>query len=273
MRNYFQAERLKYRHTALPGLVILMPLLCVFLSAWLTCNYFTVDSYNWWYMTLYPAAIGIGCGMIGQKERQKKNHTILSLPCSMGKIWDAKILTGILFSGVSMVCMTVFVMIVGRLMEQTLRITFIIRPSAAAQAAAGGIIWLTSLWQIPFCLLLSQKTGSLVMFVAHTAGYIVQASLLSLKPYFAVFPGAITSRLMCPVLGVLPNGLPAAKGQMSWSPELMERENLYIGILAAALWFAFLWAVGRKGYLSWTHRPQSDRELQRENDLKGRWPG
>lgn len=248
MKNYFLAEQLKYRHTAFTGLTVLMPVLCVFLSAWLTYNYFAVDSYNWWYMTLYPATIGIGCGMIGKKDMQKKNHTIRSLPCSMVKIWDAKVLTGILFSGASMACITVLIMIVGKAMEHTLKITFLLRPSAAAQAAAGLIIWLTGLWQIPFCLLLSQKTGSLLVVLIHTAGYMIQAAMLSLKPYFAVFPGAITSRLMCPVLGVLPNGLPAAEGQMTYSPGLMQPENLFIGILAAVFWLVLLWVLGRKWF-------------------------
>ena len=42
-----QAEMLKYRHTAIGKLTVLMPVICVVMSAVLTHVYFTIDSYNW----------------------------------------------------------------------------------------------------------------------------------------------------------------------------------------------------------------------------------
>ena len=46
---------------------------------------------------------------------------------------------------------------------------------------------------------------------------------------------------MCPVLGILPNGLPAVEGQMTYFPEIMESENLLAGVTAALLWFLLFW--------------------------------
>ena len=40
MKRYFLAEKLKYRHTFLPFLVVAMPLMTCLLAAFLTGNYF-----------------------------------------------------------------------------------------------------------------------------------------------------------------------------------------------------------------------------------------
>ncbi|WP_373217569.1 lantibiotic immunity ABC transporter MutE/EpiE family permease subunit [Ruminococcus sp. 5_1_39BFAA] len=248
MKRYFRAEKLKYRHTFLKGIVVLMPLISVFFSAMLTHAYFAVDSYNWWYMILYPGMLGIVCGMIGGKDKRKKNFTIWSLPCSMEKIWDAKVLLGAALSGIAVGITIILTIIMGQFMESALHMKFIIQPSLKMQLTAGLLMWLTTLWQIPFCLLLSQKMGTFVMLLIHMGSYAIISAAISLKPWFAALPGAITSRLMCPVLGILPNGLPAVEGQMTYSPELMELQNLMIGLPAAILWFLILWLVSRKWF-------------------------
>lgn len=248
MKTYFQAEKLKYQHTFMKGIILLMPLVSVILAAGLTHVYFAVDSYNWWYMGLYPGIIGIVCGMIGGKDSRKKNHTIWSLPCNMGKIWDAKVLVGAAASGIAMLCMVILTILIGEALENVMHITFVIQPSVTAQLIAGLIIWLTTLWQIPFCLLLSQKTGVFLLLLVHMGSYAIVSATISLKPWFALIPGAITSRLMCPVLGILPNGIPAVEGQMTYHPGLLDMQNLLIGIPAALLWFLFFWRISRKWF-------------------------
>lgn len=248
MKSYFLAEKLKYRHTFLNGLLILMPLISTALAACLTYNYFAVDSYNWWYMGLYPGLLGIICTSIGGKEKKKKNYTVWSLPCRMEKIWDAKVLTGSVMSGIAMLCCIILTIAIGKGMENVLHITFALRPSVKIQLAAGMVIWLTTLWQVPFCLFLSQKMGAFLTVLVHMGSYAVISATVSLKPWFALLPGAITSRMMCPILGILPNGLPAMEGQMTYLPEFMEAKNLFIGILAAVVWFLLFWIGSRKWY-------------------------
>ena len=80
-----------------------------------------------------------------------------------------------------------------------------------------------------------------LMLLVHMGSYTVIGVTMSLKPWFVLFPGAITSRLMCPVLGILPNGLLAVEGQMTYFPEIMESENLLAGVTAALLWFLLFW--------------------------------
>ena len=255
MKQYFLAERLKYRHTSMNTITVMMPLITVLLAAWLTHSFFAVDSYNWWYMGLYPGYIGILCSMIGGKDKRKKNHTIWSLPCSMGKIWDAKILVGAVVSGISVLCVVMLTVLIGKGMEWAFHMEYIVSPSIGMQILAGIVMWVTTLWQIPFCLFLSQKMGTFLMLLIHVGSYSVITVIVSLKSWFALFPGAITARLMCPILGVLPNGLLLQPGQVTYSPELAGMNNLLIGIPAALIWFILLWWVSR----TWFERQVSSR--------------
>ena len=69
-QSYMQAEMLKYRHTAIGKLTVLMPVICVVMSAVLTHVYFTIDSYNWWYMGIYPGFVALVSGIISEKEKK-----------------------------------------------------------------------------------------------------------------------------------------------------------------------------------------------------------
>lgn len=248
MKTYFEAEKLKYRHTCLMGIAAAMPLASVLLAALLTHAFFALDSYNWWYISLYPGFLGILCSIIGGKDRKKKNHTIGSLPCEMTKIWDAKILVGAVMNALSVLCVVLYTIVMGKGMETVLQMQFIAAPSVGMQLLAGVVMWLTSLWQIPFCLFLSQRMGTFMMLVIHMGLSTVLAVTVSLKPWFALLPWAITARLMCPVLGVLPNGLLLQPGQQSYSASLAGMENLLIGIPAALLWFGLFWMGSRRWF-------------------------
>ena len=208
MKHYFQAEQLKYRHTSVVAITLGMPMFTALLAFWLTSSYFSVDVYNWWYIGLYPGFLGILCSIIGKKDKQKKNYTIWSLPCGMEQIWDAKILVGIKMSAVAVAGLTLFSMMGQMLLESVGNLKMRQAIPIPAQILAGIVLWLTTLWEIPFCLLLAQKISTFLMLVIHVGIYSILSTSVSLKPWFALFPGAITSRLMCVVIKVMPNGLP-----------------------------------------------------------------
>lgn len=248
MRAYFKAEAMKYRNSAVGKIVIFMPVICVALAAVLTHNYFVIDSYNWWYGMMYPGLMALVCGVIGNKDRKMGNRTIVSLPYDMKKIWDAKVLYGILVASIATFLLTSLTMVVSIIMENILQITFIINPSILMQLLAFFVLWISFLWQVPFCLFLSQVVGVIPMLLIHMATYIVMFSVASLGKFYMLFPGALASRMMCVVLGVLPNGLPAQPGEMTYTPELVDSISLFIGIPAAIVWFIFLWWPSRRWF-------------------------
>ena len=76
MNTYLKAEKMKYRHTFLWWLIILMPAVSAFLSAQLTHNYFAMDGYNWWYMLMMPGFLAVACSRL--EERIIKSKTVQS---------------------------------------------------------------------------------------------------------------------------------------------------------------------------------------------------
>lgn len=247
-RNYFCAETLKHKNSSVRRLTILMPVICIVMSAVLTNRYFTVDSYNWWYVGLAPGFVALLCGIIIEKEKKLGNRAVWLLPCDMGRIWDAKVLYGIWMSGAATVLLSCVTVVVAFFLETLLDFTFVIRPSIPAQIAAGFLIWLSFCWQVPWCLFLAQTVGRIPMLLISFVGYSLMAVIMALSPFYMFFPGALAARMMCVVLGVLPNGLPAEAGAMTYTPELVELSSIPIGIAASVIWFVLLWGLTRTWY-------------------------
>lgn len=248
MKKLIQAEALKYKHSALPKLTIGMAVASVLMAAVLMGNYFAVNSYNWWYMGMYPAFLAIVGASIGQKDRKKKNHTIATLPLSAGRIWDAKMVVAMGYAFLGMVALTALTMIVAPLLHYGLGVNFIVQPSIKQQLVATGLLWLTSLWQLPFCMALSQRLGLFVTFLINIALYMATAVFGALEATFYFWPGALAARVMVPVLGVLPNGLLAVPGSVTYDPALLDAGAVLSGSVAALVWLGVLWLVGRKYY-------------------------
>lgn len=254
MKKLIQAEALKYKHSAVPKLTIGMALASVLMAAVLMGNYFSVNSYNWWYMGMYPALLGLLGASIGQKDRKKKNHTIAMLPFSAGRIWDAKMVVGMGYALMGMMALTVFTMIAMPLLHHGLGVRFIVQPSIKQQVAATGLLWLTSLWQLPFCMALSQRLGVFLTFLVNMAVYMASAVFGALQATFYFWPGALAARVMVPVLGVLPNGLLAVPGSVTYDPALLEVDAILSGSLAALVWLGVCWLIGRKWFERTVHQ-------------------
>ncbi len=248
MKQYFLAEKLKYRHTFLPFLVVAMPLMTCLLAAFLTGNYFAVDSFNWWYMMMFPGMTAIICAVVGGKDKKQQNRTIFALPVDIEKVWDAKILTAAGMTAIANGILLAGAVAGNFCLTEMFSYTMVGMPAVWMQIVAAGVIWLTSLWQIPFCLWMSQKFGGFLMFLLHLAVYMVLAGSLSLDAAFFLLPQGITARLMCVLLEILPNGLIAKEGQMTWKPELMEPRAVLFGMVASVLWFVFLRAGSRRWF-------------------------
>lgn len=248
MKKYYLAERLKNRHTSAEKLMFLMPCITVCLSARLTAEYFTIDAYNWWYTVLFPGMISFICGAVGNRDKKMGNRAVWTLPADMGAVWDGKMLYGIRCMGVSLAVLLGAILLVSTVFEQVFKMVLRINPTVWEQILAVAVLFLTSLWQIPFCLLLHQMIGLFPMVLLHVGSIFLISVTMSLKPYFMLLPGGIAERLMCIILKILPNGLIAEPGSITFTPELMEWKGVPIGILASLVWFAVFWIVGRKQF-------------------------
>lgn len=245
LRRCYQAEVIKNRRTSAGRLAVALPALVVFLAAALTKDYVVVDCYNWWYIGILPACTALTAGALLSRERRQGSRGILSLPLDLGKIWDGKILYGVRMLAVSMFILFAAALLAWFILKRLLCMEFPVEISAARQSAAALVLFVTSLWQVPFCLFLHQLAGSGAAPLLHVAGYTIMAVTVSLKPYFMFAPGAISARLMCSILGVLPNGLAARPGSATYLPELVGYSAVPAGIFSSLIWFVFFWGAGR----------------------------
>lgn len=210
---YFQAEKMKFRHSVLSKVVVGMPLLCILAAALLTYSYFIIDSYNWWYMFLCPGTAALLSGSIYMKDKRQKGRTLYCLPVDLGKVWDAKVAYGVCCLGIASAILAVGVFLFQTVLKNIFSVLLQSEPSVAAQAAAAVFLWLSFLWQVPFCQLFTRFVGLFPMLLLHMAGYVVLSAFLSVTSFYLAAPQGISARMMCAVLGVLPNGFPAAPGQ------------------------------------------------------------
>ena len=85
-------------------------------------------------------------------------------------------------------------------------------------------------------------------FLVNLALYMATAVFGALEVTFYFWPGALAARVMVPVLGVLPNGLLAVPGSVTYDPALLDAGAVLSGSVAALAWLAVLWILGRKYY-------------------------
>lgn len=248
MREYFLAEKLKNRHTYTGKLTVLMPAVTVCLASWLTRDYFMIDSYNWWYIVLFPGMLALICAAVGNRDKKMGNRTVWTLPVDMGSVWDGKILYGIRCAGIALLVFLGMTLMVSAALEQIVQQVFRINPSMGEQILAVSVLFVTSLWQIPFCLFLQQVTGTFPMLLLHMGSYILCSIELSLHPFFMILPGGITSRLLCIILKILPNGLIAEPGSLTFTQDLLKWDRLPAGIIASVIWFLLFWMASRKWF-------------------------
>ena len=173
-------------------------LLCLILGAGGACS-FQPGSYNWWYTMFLPGSLSLICAGVVQKDKKKFHYRrILSLPVEPQKIWFGKIGGCVLLFLISCAIFLVGVTLGGMIFGSAL--------SFPQSAAAVALLFLTFLWQIPFCMILADRWGQFAALLINLTGNMV-CVIFAAKGDFWCIPFAVPTRLMCPVIHVLPNGL------------------------------------------------------------------
>lgn len=131
---------------------------------------------------------------------------MFALPVNLKKIWLSKVtlialyivVAGLIHLGGILLGMVFYVTSSGIAFRQVI--------------AAAFILLITSLWQIPLCLFLSKKWGLMPTVFLNLCGGNTLEILAANKTWWWACPYSWTTRLMCPVLGVLPQGVMAKPG-------------------------------------------------------------
>ena len=77
---YIQAENLKHKRTFTKTLIVLAPFVTA-LMKFFAPLWFQLNSYNWWYILLYPGFLTLTCALIEQRDNGCLLYTSLWMPC------------------------------------------------------------------------------------------------------------------------------------------------------------------------------------------------
>lgn len=249
--SYLAAEKLKFRRTATVKLCWCVPLLLTTGAACLARDYVQIDSFNWWYVGILPGFLTLlGCQVIG-KEEQVGNQLVLSLPVDPVRVWDAKVIYCARMLAVSNLALGILVFTVGALAELFgAAQIYEIRPSQIFTACI--LLSLCCLWQIPVCMWMKLRMGMLAAFLVNLVFSIIGTVYVSLTEWWLLCPHAVPARLMCAVIRVLPNGLAAREGSLTFAPELLEMKAVIPGAAVCTVVFLAVWVLTRRWYVSIT---------------------
>lgn len=255
LKAYMKSETLKNAHTVSAKLFWLVPLVsiavAVLFSGW-NSRYYQMNQYNWWYVLFYPMLLLLSTAFAVQRERRMKNRVIGALPVDLKKLWAAKV-----------AYIVKVLLIASAIVYCAWEIFSRLFASGGARGISSGagfgaaILWvILSLWQIPLWLFINQIFGFGVGIILGLAGNVGLGVIGALEGWWLLNPFSYISRVMCPVLGILPNGLPAVPGSQTFFEGVLDRSVISAGVGMSVLLFiiSYVLTAGwyqRKGDAGW----------------------
>lgn len=200
MGCYLKAEKLKLKHTFTKKLIIIMPLITLLITS-LSPAWYEVNGFNWWYTIILPGYIAVMCFLIHQKEDKRlKYRGVISLAIDLKRLWMSKVLLIGEFVFLSCIILSMGILLGSFIFPAANHIP-------VTKVIIGTIvIAVTSLWQIPLCIFLAKNAGLFPTILINSLVGVVLNLFTVDKGLWWSCPYSFTSRLMAPILGILPNG-------------------------------------------------------------------
>lgn len=227
MVNYLKSEFLKQKHRFNLKLLWLSPFIAVVLVILLMGGRFFIEgAFNWWYTMILPGTLSIIVSFTVSAEKKHNRHGLFAVSTNKKKLWISQLVMNTILLFMTNLIFFIIMSTVGTALGVSVPLlnSFI----------ACFVLFLTFAWQIPLFMIISEKTGSffsiiISLFCNMGFGIFFAATRLWYVPF------AIPARLMCPIIKVLPNGLPLEAGH-----HLGDTSVIFTGIMiTVALYFIF----------------------------------
>lgn len=188
-------------------------------------NAYAESVWNWWYTLLLPGMLAVICYLSMACEKKINYYNLMTLSTGKRKLMLGKIIyTGciilisnmIVFAGASS----------GGLLLTT-------RVPLDGAVIAVLLLTVTQLWEIPVFLFLSERFGmitELLICLFLTVG----GTIMAQTGKWYLLASAIPMRILCPLLHILPNGIPAEEEN-----PLLDMGVVAPGICLSVIWFVF----------------------------------
>ncbi|WP_414733216.1 lantibiotic immunity ABC transporter MutE/EpiE family permease subunit [Acetobacterium carbinolicum] len=216
MLAIIKSEFQKSKRSAVNKFVILAPLMTLLLCYFLGGG--QNGAYNWWVVMFLPGLIAILAAMVIGRDKNLEYKGLFLYPREKALFWIGKTLyVSLLFLGSSLIFMLGIAMM-GLFVKTEI--------SLQANLFAISILILTFLFQIPICMFLADRFNLFVATLFNVGMVILSVVSFGSESIIKYSPYGVGVALMCPILHILPNGLPVPEG----SPLLADN-----GIWSAAL--------------------------------------
>ncbi|KXT74005.1 lantibiotic immunity ABC transporter MutE/EpiE family permease subunit [Streptococcus gallolyticus] len=210
MENILKSNFLKLRHTKIYKFIWLFPLMCS-LIAIVFCSLggeettpLTAETIvNQWAVLWINITIAVFTGLLDKLEKDSNRYMIyLSRNLNLQKI---ELYRGVFIGSLLLISSLVLMSIltITSLIFKTPSVTSLFRIYVAVL-----LIWLCSLWQIPFTLWLSRKTNIYTSVVLNTLLPLLFGTSISLTSHWFLFPYDWSMRLLAPLTNMQINGIP-----------------------------------------------------------------
>ena len=204
MISYILAENLKHKGTFLKKLLVIIPITLILLSLFLMPSYFTINSYNWWYVIIMPATFALIPAMMDRKESRKLNYrAVFPLNINLKKLWVSKIITAFVYMSIAAIIHMLGVYIFHFLIGGQLSPNY----GFSTLLFASFLLIITNIWQIPLCFFLAKKFGFIASIAVNAVLGLGAGILLSDSAFWIYCPYSWGIRLMIPVMRILPSGI------------------------------------------------------------------
>lgn len=240
----FSSEWLKYKRTFTKKLILGIPLIFVLkalllrvllpgtLTPW---EGLLALTFNWWPVVFLPLGFGIFSWLGTRIEDQSGAYKILRTEADPQRLWMFKILTMGALSLLSHIVLGLSTFLGGMVTASG--------PAPVEKIALGCLLcFLSSLPLIPLCLWAAHGKGLFFVLSLSLAGFL-GGVLGAQKPFWFLVPWSLATRLMAPVMGVHPNGVPLERGD-----PLLRPGQILPGLLAAFFFFALFTFLSAKWF-------------------------
>lgn len=227
MINFLQSEWLKQKHSFNKVVLWLAPSLTIFLAFLLMGGrYLQAGAYNWWYTMILPGCFTMFSSFTVAREQRQNRHGLFGVAVDKKKLWLAQIILCTLFLLTTCLVFFVGITLGGLLFGQTI--------SLAASLLASILLFVTFAWQIPLWMFITEKIGSFATVLISILCNFGVAVICAVESFWWI-PFSIPARLMCPTIGVLPNGL-----RVEADSKMVDSSVILPGVLITSLLFILI---------------------------------
>lgn len=200
MHNDVKAEILKQKRSFNHKIIWLAPIVVIALAMVLMGSIYTFSgAYNWWYILFLPFTFTYIAATLVTKDQKKNYHGLMVIAKDKRSIWYAKVIVATLYLLVANMIFYIMMMIGSKVLGVYVMPT--------GKGFIGSLLlFITFAWQMPLFMYVGQKVGVFLSVLISVVCNMVIACIFAVGSYWWI-PFAIPARLMCPTIGVLPNGL------------------------------------------------------------------